>query len=54
MRIESNPNGCVDQSKRGERSCIECYYAQVNDRNQWTGNERCWKAQCLVAMEAKR
>lgn len=51
MRIESNPNGCVDQRKRGERTCAECYWSQVNEKNQWTGSERCWNAQCLVAKE---
>ena len=49
MRIESNSNGCVDESKRGERTCAECYWSQVNEKNQWTGDERCWNAQCLVA-----
>lgn len=49
MKLKDNPSGCVDPQRRGERTCIECYYAQVNDKNQWTGNERCWNAQCIVA-----
>lgn len=49
MRIKDNPNGCMDERKRGNRTCIECYYSQVNERNQWTGSQRCWdKGECLV------
>lgn len=54
MRIESNSNDCVDHEKRGERTCFECYYAQVDESNRWTGDERCWNAQCLVAREEKQ
>lgn len=48
MRLNDNPSGCVDQHKRGNRTCIECWYAQVNERNQWTGNQRCWNSECIV------
>ncbi len=49
IRIKDNPDGCVNPSKRGERTCTQCYWSQVNERNQWTGDQRCWNAQCLVA-----
>jgi len=49
MRLKDNPQGCSNPDKRGNRTCVECYYAQVNEHNQWTGNQRCWNAQCLVA-----
>ena len=48
IRLKDSPEGCVDPRRRGERTCTECYFSQVNDRNQWTGNERCWDAQCIV------
>lgn len=51
MRIENDQQACVDESKRGERTCAECYWSQVDENNRWTGDERCWNAQCLVARE---
>ena len=47
-RLKDDPEGCVDQQRRGERSCLECYLSQVNDENEWTGGERRLDAQCVV------
>ena len=47
MRLKDNPESCVNPDKRGNRTCVECYYAQVKD-GQWCGTRRCWEAQCLV------
>ena len=52
MRVKDNPQGCINPDKRGNRTCVECYYSQVKD-GQWTGGERCWNAQCLVAGRGK-
>jgi len=52
MKLNDRPDGCVSPDKRGNRTCVECYYAQVKD-GQWHGSERCWNAQCLVAREGK-
>lgn len=48
MRTKDNPRGCVDERRRDGRTCRECYWSQVRD-GQWTGGERCWNAQCIVA-----
>jgi len=45
--IANNPKGCVNETLRSGRSCLECYYSQV-ENNMWTGSQRCWNAQCLV------
>ena len=52
VKIENNPSACVNESLRGERTCAECYWSQVNSKNQWTGNDECWNSQCLVAAKA--
>ena len=48
IRIKDNPDGCINPSKRGERTCSQCYWSQVKN-HQWRGDQRCWSAQCLVA-----
>jgi hypothetical protein len=48
IQIIDNPEGCVCPNIRGDRTCRECYYSQV-DENKWTGSRKCWEAQCLVA-----
>lgn len=45
--IKSNPDGCVNPERMGNKSCIECYYSQV-ESNTWCGSKSCWNAQCLV------
>lgn len=47
-KIVDNPDGCASPRKRGERTCTECYYSQVDEHSNWTGSEQCWKAQCLT------
>ena len=49
MRLKDNPSACVEPEYRKERTCLECYFSQVNEKNQWTGTQRCWNSQCLVA-----
>lgn len=46
--LRDNPEGCVDPKRRGKRTCLECFWAQVNNENKWTGNKRCWNALCIV------
>lgn len=47
MKFESNPDGCVNQRLRGNRTCVECYYSQVRD-NKWMGSHRCFDANCFT------
>lgn len=49
MRLKDNSNACVEPDYRGERTCRECYFSQVNEKNQWTGSQRCWNAGCIEA-----
>ena len=51
--IKSNPEGCVCPNIRGNHSCVECYYSQVNEHNQWVGSQSCWDAQCIVLDAAR-
>lgn len=44
--IVDNPEGCVNPSVRGDRTCVDCYYSHVKG-GQWTGSQRCWDAECL-------
>lgn len=52
-RIIANPHGCCDKRKRGNKSCVECYYSQVNSRNQWIGTRDCFDAPCIKAWPYK-
>lgn len=49
MRLRDNPSACVEPEYRRERTCRECYFSQVNEKNQWTGTQRCWNAGCIEA-----
>ena len=49
MRLKDNPSACVEPEYRNGRTCRECYFSQVNEKNQWTGTQRCWNAGCIVA-----
>lgn len=51
MKVKDNPSACVDQRERGTRTCKECYFSHVNDRNQWTGTQRCFDAGCIAMRE---
>ena len=46
-RFKDNPDGCVNEALRGDKTCTECYFAQVGE-NRWNGSNACWNAQCLV------
>ena len=48
MKLMDNPSACVDERRRAGRACGECYFSQVDGKNQWTGSGRCWNASCLV------
>lgn len=52
-RIKDNPRACVNEKLRGERTCKECYWSQVDAKGQWTGSERCWNSQCLVVVPVR-
>lgn len=45
--IKSKLEGCVNPKRKGNKTCIECYYSQVED-NTWRGPQDCYNAQCLV------
>ena len=45
--IKSNPDGCVCQDVRGNRTCVECYYSHC-ENGTWHGSQDCWDSQCIV------
>lgn len=45
--IIDNPQGCWKNEGEKPASCKACYYAQVNEKNQWRGSQKCWDSQCL-------
>lgn len=48
--VKNNPEGCVCKERLANyQSCGACYRSQVNESNQWTGSQKCWDAQCIVA-----
>lgn len=49
MRLKSVPKQCVNDRLRNGRTCLECYFSQVNEKNLWTGTQRCWDAGCIEA-----
>ena len=51
--IKDAPQNCVCPSMRGELTCGECYWSQVED-GQWRGSQACWDSQCLVLDEGGR
>ena len=48
-RVIDNPEGCTNPDLRGDRTCSQCFWAHVNERNQWTGSDLCWEAACLTS-----
>lgn len=51
--IVDNPAGCWKAEGEKPASCKACHHSHVNEKNQWTGSQRCWNAQCLVAAPKK-
>lgn len=48
---KNNPEGCVCKERLANyQSCSDCYRSQVNESNQWVGSQRCWDAQCMIAV----
>lgn len=45
--ILNNECGCWNPEMRGDKTCKECYFSQVNERNQWVGSQKCYNSGCL-------
>ena len=48
MGLISVKNNCVNPDLRGNQSCVECYFSQVED-NTWVGSQGCWRTGCIAS-----
>lgn len=48
MGLISVESKCQAPDKRGDKTCVECYFSQVDNRNSWVGSQRCWRSACIA------
>lgn len=48
MGLISVKSKCVNPDLRGNRSCVECYFSQV-EGNTWVGSQGCWRTACIAS-----